>query len=190
MNMHTPELSRQHAAYKAIRDKLWNSPARVVVKPVAITPPVLTVRVSPLWQLVDLHFDWHVKCYHDVVRECLRRFANDGEGERQTVAVPMPAVVPRKPAREIAEEVLENYPGISWRDLKGNRRTRNVVLPRQIAMYQISMQREDMSLPAIGRMFGGRDHTTVLHAVRKITRMLDEGTLKFARHDSIDDFAE
>lgn len=53
-------------------------------------------------------------------------------------------------------------------DLICERRTDNIVLPRQIAMYLAKELRPD-SLPTIGRHFGGRDHTTVLHAVRKIT---------------------
>ncbi len=48
-----------------------------------------------------------------------------------------------------------------------NRRTRSVVHPRQIAMY-LAKSMTPRSLPEIGRRFGGRDHTTVLHAVRKI----------------------
>lgn len=52
------------------------------------------------------------------------------------------------------------------------RRNRDVVRPRQIAMYAIRELCPHMSLPAIGRMLGGRDHTTVLHAVRKIEELM------------------
>jgi Bacterial dnaA protein helix-turn-helix len=52
-------------------------------------------------------------------------------------------------------------------DLVSARRTKNIVLPRQIAMY-LAKTMTLKSLPEIGRRFGGRDHTTVLHAVRKI----------------------
>jgi chromosomal replication initiator protein len=53
-----------------------------------------------------------------------------------------------------------------------SRRTANVVRPRQIAMY-LAKTLTLRSLPEIGRRFGGRDHTTVLHAVRKIETLAD-----------------
>jgi chromosomal replication initiator protein len=57
--------------------------------------------------------------------------------------------------------------------MRSKKRTRNVALPRQVAMYACKQQ-TSMSLPEIGESFGGRDHTTVLHAVRKIERMIRE----------------
>jgi chromosomal replication initiator protein len=56
---------------------------------------------------------------------------------------------------------------VSKTELLSNRRTRTIVKPRQIAMYLAKVM-TPRSLPEIGRRFGGRDHTTVLHAVRKI----------------------
>ena len=56
---------------------------------------------------------------------------------------------------------------MSRADLLSSRRTANVVRPRQVAMYLAKILTL-RSLPEIGRRFGGRDHTTVLHAVRKI----------------------
>lgn len=60
-----------------------------------------------------------------------------------------------------------HFPKISKRDICASRRTKEVVLPRQIAMY-VCKALTPKSLPEIGRMIGGRDHTTVLHGVRKI----------------------
>jgi hypothetical protein len=74
----------------------------------------------------------------------------------------------RLPILEIVLEVLTSFPGVTVEDLKSSRRSRDIVLPRQIAMFEAYHRRKDLSLPSIGRWFGGRDHTTVLHAVRKI----------------------
>ena len=60
---------------------------------------------------------------------------------------------------------------VSRGDILSARRTASVVRPRQIAMY-LSKLLTPRSLPEIGRRFGGRDHTTVLHAVRKITGLV------------------
>ncbi|EGT3616383.1 chromosomal replication initiator protein DnaA [Clostridium perfringens] len=74
------------------------------------------------------------------------------------------------------QESVANYYNLRVDDLKSQRRTRNIAYPRQIAMY-LSRKLTDMSLPKIGEEFGGRDHTTVIHAYEKISENLktDEG---------------
>lgn len=67
----------------------------------------------------------------------------------------------------ILRAVLVHFPKVGMSDLKSARRTDNIVRPRQIAMYLIK-EYTTRTLPDIGRRIGGRDHTTVLYAVRKI----------------------
>ena len=67
---------------------------------------------------------------------------------------------------EIQQVVARHY-NLSKNDLLSSRRIRTIVKPRQIAMY-LAKNLTPRSLPEIGRRFGGRDHTTVLHAIRKI----------------------
>ena len=69
------------------------------------------------------------------------------------------------------QESVANYYNLRIEDLKSQRRTRNIAYPRQIAMY-LSRKLTDMSLPKIGEEFGGRDHTTVIHAYEKISENL------------------
>jgi chromosomal replication initiator protein len=79
-------------------------------------------------------------------------------------------VRPQDPKRvkiEDIQRVVARQYNVSRADLLSSRRTANVVRPRQIAMY-LAKALTLRSLPEIGRRFGGRDHTTVLHAVRKI----------------------
>lgn len=73
---------------------------------------------------------------------------------------------------EIQKEVSSFY-GVSMRDLLSHRRDRQIVRPRQIAMF-LAKELTTRSLPEIGRRFGGRDHTTVLYGVRKIGEMREE----------------
>jgi chromosomal replication initiator protein len=75
---------------------------------------------------------------------------------------------------EIQRIVARQY-NVSRGDLLSARRTANVVRPRQIAMY-LAKTLTLRSLPEIGRRFGGRDHTTVLHAVRKIESLIGSDT--------------
>lgn len=70
----------------------------------------------------------------------------------------------------IARETTKFY-GATLMDMYSARRTANIVRPRQIAMY-LAKTMTLKSLPEIGRQFGGRDHTTILHAVRKIERLV------------------
>ena len=72
----------------------------------------------------------------------------------------------------IQELVSERF-SLSLAELCGDKRSQNIVYPRQVAMY-LSRELTDSSLPKIGKQFGGRDHTTVIHATSKIARMIRE----------------
>ncbi|MBK5961166.1 chromosomal replication initiation protein DnaA [Rhodoplanes elegans] len=78
---------------------------------------------------------------------------------------------PRKVKIEEIQRIVARRYNVSRGDLLSSRRTANVVRPRQIAMY-LAKTLTLRSLPEIGRRFGGRDHTTVLHAVRKIENLV------------------
>ena len=80
-------------------------------------------------------------------------------------------------------KTISRHFGISKPDILSQRRHRSVVWPRQIGMY-LAKQLTARSLPEIGRRFGNRDHTTVLHAIRKIETAL--GNNQHLR-DEIDD---
>ena len=82
----------------------------------------------------------------------------------------------RKVKIEDIQKIVAKHFNVSKADLLSSRRTRTVVRPRQIAMY-LAKQLTPRSLPEIGRRFGGRDHTTVLHAVRKVESLMSEDTL-------------
>ncbi|MEN9410618.1 MAG: hypothetical protein RL216_2592 [Pseudomonadota bacterium] len=71
---------------------------------------------------------------------------------------------------EIQRKVAEHY-NIRLSDMIGPKRVRTIARPRQIAMY-LAKQLTPRSLPEIGRRFGGRDHTTIMHGVRKIEELM------------------
>jgi len=76
-------------------------------------------------------------------------------------------IEPRRIKIEDILRIISRHFGVSKGDLLSQRRHRSVVWPRQIGMY-LAKQLTARSLPEIGRRFGNRDHTTVLHAIRKI----------------------
>ncbi|OJF92116.1 chromosomal replication initiator protein DnaA [Pararhizobium antarcticum] len=82
---------------------------------------------------------------------------------------------PRRVRIEDIQRVVAKHYNVSRQELVSNRRTRVIVKPRQIAMY-LAKTLTPRSFPEIGRRFGGRDHTTVLHAVRKIEDLITGDT--------------
>jgi len=80
--------------------------------------------------------------------------------------------VPAVTITRIQEAVSDRF-GLSVTELCSQRRSQAVAYPRQVAMY-LSRELTDASLPKIGKEFGGRDHTTVIHATTKITRLISE----------------
>lgn len=93
----------------------------------------------------------------DLASEALKDIISKKQGKHVTI--------------DSIQDVVSSYFNLRVDDLKSQRRTRNVAYPRQIAMY-LSRKLTDMSLPKIGEEFGGRDHTTVIHAYEKISENL------------------
>ncbi|GEO67758.1 chromosomal replication initiator protein DnaA [Levilactobacillus spicheri] len=75
----------------------------------------------------------------------------------------------------VIQDRVADYFHVSLKDLKGKKRKKTIVIPRQIAMY-LSRELTDASLPRIGNEFGGKDHTTVIHAYDKIAASLKTDT--------------
>ena len=74
------------------------------------------------------------------------------------------------------QKVVAEFYGLRVKDLISNQRSRNIARPRQIAM-SLSRELTSHSLPEIGNAFGGRDHTTVMHAVKAITTLRQSNTV-------------
>lgn len=89
--------------------------------------------------------------------ELMKAIDDGGEGE---------ITDKRRTVPEIVAEVLQHYPGVTWEDVKGIRRTRDLIEPRHACMRAVYNERKDLSLPRLGRIFH-RDHSTLIHAVRK-----------------------
>lgn len=92
-----------------------------------------------------------------------------------TVASALKDILKAPPHKPITLEgimdVVAKHYNIKISDMTSRRRTKNITFPRQVAMYLVRNM-TDRSLPEIGEAFGGRDHTTVIHAVEKIEREL------------------
>lgn len=112
-----------------------------------------TIRLHAHWQYM------HTQITMEVAEKIIRDLVNGAEPRRVRI-------------EDIIKLVSRHY-GVSKPDILSQRRHRSVVWPRQIGMY-LSKQLTARSLPEIGRRFGNRDHTTVLHAIRKIEGQLTD----------------
>jgi len=91
----------------------------------------------------------------DLVAEALKDIFPNGKAKEVTM--------------DVIQEIVASYFKIKIEDLQSKKRTRTIAYPRQIAMY-LCRELTETSLPQIGQFFGGRDHTTVIHAYDKISQ--------------------
>lgn len=73
---------------------------------------------------------------------------------------------------DLIQEIVANHYNIRVEDIQGSKKPKNIAFPRQISMY-LCRKLLDISLPKIGESFGGRDHTTVIHAISKIEKQME-----------------
>jgi chromosomal replication initiator protein len=168
---------------------------------VAIEPPELEMRVAILLKKAELE---KVQLAEDVaffIAKNLRSNVRELEGALRKVlafaqfhARPINVDLAREALKdllsastaqvtvELIQKTVADYYKMKVADMFSKRRPSNIAVPRQVAMY-IAKEMTQKSLPEIGELFGGRDHTTVLHAVRKITQLrLKDAELNHALH--------
>lgn len=162
---------------------------------VDITPPDFETRVAILTNKIQEYafdfpnetieylagqFDSNVRDLEGALKD-ISLVANFKKLQVITVEVAAEAIRARKkdgpqvtviPIEEIQAMVGKFY-GVTVKEIKATKRTQNIVLARQVAMY-LAREMTDNSLPKIGKEFGGRDHSTVLHAYNKIKNMLSQ----------------
>ena len=160
-----------------------------------ITPPDFETRIAILQSKTE-HLDYHFQSdtleylagqFDSNVRELegaindITLIARVKKIKDITIDIAAEAIRARKqdvsqllviPIDKIQTEV-GNFYGVSVKEMKGTRRVQNIVLARQVAMY-LARELTDNSLPKIGKEFGGKDHTTVIHAHAKIKSLIDE----------------
>ena len=159
--------------------------------PVDVKPPDLETRIAILRMMASMN---HTPIPNDALDLIAERFTeNIRELEGALTRVTAVASLSNQPVtRALAEQTLQDfftadveikptdiigqvakYFHLTFDDLVGRGRTKNVSIARQIAMY-LSRENTGMSLVDIGEVFGGRDHTTVMHAVEQINQKMQQ----------------
>ena len=99
------------------------------------------------------------------------------EVDAEAAAVLLSDIIPAASRRPVTidriQRIVADHYGIPLEEMKGKRRDKHIVFPRQVAMY-IVREETPSSLPVIGQAFGGRDHTTALHSIDKIANEMKE----------------
>ena len=155
-----------------------------------ITPPDLETRIAILRKKCEeenveipneamLYIANHIDTNIRELEGALTRVAAYSKLTNQTmtpelVAVALKDIVTQPKSKKITIPDIQNavaeYYGIQIEDFASKKRTRSIAFPRHVAMY-LSRELTDNSLPKIGEVFGGRDHTTVIHAHEKISKL-------------------
>ncbi|QND42978.1 hypothetical protein HB770_20965 [Rhizobium leguminosarum bv. viciae] len=137
----------------AVRAKLWfTEPPKAA--PVEVITPIVKIIYArrPAWKLQEVNFDLHVLQY----RARLRNIASN------------PHVV-------YVQDRCRDF-GVTYEAIMVPCRQREFVRPRQIIMWELR-HKFQLSYPRIGRMFGGLDHTTCIHAIRRVDNLKARGEL-------------
>lgn len=182
MTLHTPELLRQNEAHKAIQARLLNPPVRVY-RDTAEGLKISLREANEALERMTKDRD-RIKAAYSLEERYSKKLELDvadrdariltlGHRVCELEGLGLTDSTGKRPVAEIVAEVLVNFPGVSWKEVQGIRRQRNLVIPRRLCMYQVAEQRPDLSLPRIGKIFG-RDHTTILHAVRKLRQEMKD----------------
>lgn len=173
--MHNTELLRQNEARQAVRARLMNPPRvyrdtkegmQIALREAQEALERMTKDRDRLKAAHKLEERYSKKLELDVADRDAR-ILTLGQRVCELEGLGLTDSTGKRPVAEIIAEVLVNFPGVSWKEVQGIRRQRNLVIPRRLCMYEVATQRPDLSLPRIGKIFG-KDHTAVLWAVAKI----------------------
>jgi len=156
------------AVVQTLRQRLYNPPN-------AVADPGINLR-NKFPAPPAFHGKPQVIHSHDFgpVEKILQRRRHDrwpGYSLRDLVSEPRPTFVPGITVSKI-KRVVAAYYGVAVSDIISPRRQQSIVRRRHVAVY-ITKRMTSLSLPAIGRAFGNRDHTTILQAVRNVERRLE-----------------
>jgi chromosomal replication initiator protein len=162
-------------------------------------PPDLETRIAILSRMAEeqklvlsprvaLHVAVHITSNVRDLQSCFTRMSAAASLSGQEIGVELAEKTLQQIAAERhsavttprIQQVVAAHFGLKTSELKSARRTRAIAFPRQVAMF-LCRELTESSLPEIGRHFGGKDHTTVLHACGKIAR-LEENDEQVARH--------
>jgi len=171
-----PEQIKQHQAWKARRASMAEKAWKPVLIEAAKAPPKkqlaqrLKDKIKPV---IVGHHNFHVKAYYHHLSWTNSSAKSPEDISRLSVSDIQHIVAGN--AWELDGVKVEPFE-ITVKQIKGHRRRREISLVRQVSMF-VARNKTDLSFPSIGRFYGGRDHTTVIHAHQKMLKAVALGKL-------------
>jgi hypothetical protein len=160
------QIDAQHERWKAARARLMAPQAAVIA---TAREPVRQRQEEQVFPLIPIPSTWFAEAHRllDAIdpKSALNRQLRASATELEMLTGGAKTVLVAKIKREVAAKY-----GVTPADIESDRRQKQVVMPRHIAIY-LSKRLTSRGLASIGRAFGGRDHTTCLHAIQKIERL-------------------
>lgn len=167
--IHATELQKQQKNMTEVRARLLkpaNTSDRRKLDEATHTISELNAQISEMSTVIDGHdketerLTLNIADLHATIIAQARKIGElENSGD--------PEVAYRRPVKLIVEEVLREYPGVTWQDIVSAKRTKYLIEPRHRCMTAVFTIRPDLSFPMIGKIFM-RDHTTILSAVKKM----------------------
>jgi hypothetical protein len=172
-----PEQIKQHQAFKARRARMNAKAWKPVLIEAAKAPPKIQLATRLKYKskpVIKGHqFNFHVKAYYHHLSWTGSSAQSPEEESRLSVSDIQHIITGN--AWELDGVKVEPFE-ITVKQLKGHRRKREIALVRQVSMY-VARKKTNLSYPSIGRFYGGRDHTTVIHAYQKMLKAIAFGQL-------------
>lgn len=185
MDIQLTELQNQHREHQERRERLFGGKAAVHSDVVIVIAELKELHAHKIAKVKATEranatrtVSFYVKQANDATQKADRLELDVADLQARIIAqaeqicaldtIEFGMSTPKRPIQVIVAEVLANFPGITWDDIKGIRRHRELIRPRHLCMHAVYTERNDLSLPRVGKIFGGKDHSTILHAVQKI----------------------
>lgn len=191
MDIQSPEQMRRQAL--AIRQKLMGKPVNISqpkkIETVIIETKREPINYSVMWRVYELHFDAHVIEYRKLAHKAAD-LARQNEALREELKVYTQDfdffMKPKKAAKDIIKETIQDLGvKVTYEEVMRRTRKANITETRHLCMYEVNRQRPDLSLPQIGKIFGGYDHTTVIFAINKVKATLgDQAAISYIENKS------
>jgi hypothetical protein len=173
----SPKALEYHQEHKARRARMAANAWKPVLIEAAKAPPKIQLATRLKYKskpVIKGHqFNFHVKAYYHHLSWTGSSAQSPEEESRLSVSDIQHIITGN--AWELDGVKVEPFE-ITVKQLKGHRRKREIALVRQVSMY-VARKKTNLSYPSIGRFYGGRDHTTVIHAYQKMLKAIAFGQL-------------
>jgi hypothetical protein len=173
----SPKALEYHQAHKARRARMNANAWKPVLIEAAKAPPKIQLATRLKYKskpVIKGHqFNFHVKAYYHHLSWTGSSAQSPEEESRLSVSDIQHIITGN--AWELDGVKVDPFE-ITVKQLKGHRRKREIALVRQVSMY-VARKKTNLSYPSIGRFYGGRDHTTVIHAYQKMLKAIAFGQL-------------